>query len=182
MKKVRVGLLAVGLLAVGLLSGCSSMRVVTDYSEAADFTQFKTFQYKNTDTTVEGSNPLVHTRIVEALRREMTAAGLTEVESDPDVYISYYGSTSQQVVFNTTHMGYGWGTSSWHRSGMSMTSSRTTASTFTSGTLVIDIWDARAKELVWRGEVTDSLSNNPNQNADRINRGIVNALAQFPPR
>ena len=44
MKKVRVGLLAVGLLSVGLLSGCSSMRVVTDYSEAADFTQLRLTQ------------------------------------------------------------------------------------------------------------------------------------------
>ena len=35
---------------------------------------------------------------------------------------------------------------------------------YTKGTLVVDIWDAATKELVWRGEVTDSL---PDSNVEK---------------
>ena len=169
------------LIVLGLLAGCSSKRVVFDYSETADFTEFRTFQYKPTETTVEASNQLVHNRIVEAIRREMTAAGLTEADSDPDVYVSYYGSTSEEVRLNTTYMGYNsW--SSRHRHSMGMASSTTTATTLTTGTLLIDIWDARESVLVWRGEVSDSLSGDPGRDADRLNRAIASVLANFPPK
>ena len=113
----------------------------------------------------------------------MVESGLSEVESDPDVHVSYYGSTSQEIRLNSTHTGYSWG-SSWHRHGMGMgmSTSTTTTSTITTGTLLIDIWDARENVLVWRGRVSDTLSGSLGQDADRINNGIAAALAEFPPR
>ena len=178
--KRGIALLTV-LIVLGLLAGCSSKSVVFDYSENADFTQYRTFKYEPTNTTLEAQNQLVHTRIVEALRRELTAAGLTEDDQDPDIYVSYYGSTSEEIRLNTTYMGYNsW--SSRHRHSMGMASSTTTATTLTTGTLLIDIWDARESVLIWRGEVSDSLSGDPGRDADRINRGVESVLSNFPPR
>ena len=181
----RAFTLLVAMVVLGLLAGCSTKSVVFDYSEAADFSQFRTFQYKSSDSNLEAANPLVHTRIVEAIRREMGNSGLSEVESDPDVFVSYYGSTSESVRLNTTYMGYsGWSSRHWHHRGssMSMVTSTTTATTITTGTLLIDIWDAREEALVWRGEVSSSISGDPGRDADRINRGVAAALENFPPR
>jgi hypothetical protein len=163
---------------VTLLSGCSSLRVATDYSAAADFSEIRTYQYRDTGQTAERKNQLVHDRIVAALHREAQASGLTETESNPDVLLGYYVSVDEQLVLNTTHMGYGWGPR-WGTMGMG--SSMTTASTHVQGTLVIDMWDDDEDQLVWRAIITDTVRSNPDQNADRINRGIASAFADFPP-
>ena len=60
---------------LGLAAGCSSMRINTDYSEAADFSAFRTFQFKETDDSFAGINQLVHQRIVDTLTQEMKAEG-----------------------------------------------------------------------------------------------------------
>ena len=112
------------------MSGCSSLRVATDYSAAVDFTEVKTYQYTDTGQTAERKNQLVHDRIVAALHREAQASGLSEVKSDPDVLLGYYVSVDEQLVLNTTHMGYGY---PYRWGAMGMGSSMTTASTHTSG-------------------------------------------------
>ena len=170
------------LMVVGLLAGCSTMTVVTDYSESADFSRFKTFQYKETDMTIADTNPLAHRRIVDTIRQEMIANGLTEVDSDPDVYVTYYGKVKEQIILNSTNMGYHYG-SHWRWGGAvgRPTFPTTIATTYLRGTLVIDIWEAEQKELVWRGVVSDAVSGNPDRDTARINRGISSAFERFPP-
>jgi hypothetical protein len=167
------------LMVLGFLAGCSTMKVVTDYSESADFSRFKTFQYKETDMTIADTNPLAHRRIVNAIRQEMIASGLTEVDSDPDVYVTYYGKVNEQIILHSSTMGYRHGSRwrSWGRVGHPTT----VATTYLRGTLVIDIWKAEQKELVWRGVVSDAVSGNPDRNTARINRGISSVFERFPP-
>ena len=164
-----------------LLAGCSSMSIQTDYSEDVDFSAFKTFKYEQSDQSLASLAPLADQRIVAAIRRGMTGSGLTEVESGPDLYVTYYGSTSQQLQFQTTYVGVGgWGR--WGRRGrVGMAGSTTRATTYEQGTLVIDIWQAKENRLVWRGVVSDTLSGNPDRNTDRINRGVARAFESFPP-
>ena len=93
------------IIALSLLVGCSSVSVNTDYAEGTDFSKFRTFQYKDSDNTVVDSNPLAHQRIVAAVKQGMTSSGLTEVDTDPDVFVAYYGSTDQETHFHTTYSG-----------------------------------------------------------------------------
>ena len=87
---------------------------------------------------------------------------------------------AEQIVVNTTHMGYTWGPSwHWHRAGFGGTT--TTVRTYERGTLVIDIWEASEKLLVWRGIVEDVLRDNPARVADSIDRGIRRVFGRFPP-
>jgi uncharacterized protein YceK len=172
------------LAALGMLAGCSSVRVNTDHAEDADFSQFRTFQYQEGSNTVAVTDPLAHQRIVAALRRNMTAAGLTEVESDPDVRVTYHGSTERQIEFRTTYTGgSNWGRGSWgsRNVGVGMSTSTTRPTTVTQGTLVIDIWEVAGNRLVWRGVVSRSVSSNPSRNTAEINRGIDAAFRRFPP-
>ena len=167
------------LVVLVLSAGCSSMKVTTDYSEAADFGTLTTFQYQEGDQTIADTNQLVHGRIVGAIKRAMEANGFTEVDSNPDVHVTYYGEETQQVVLNTTHMGYGYG-SSWHWGGTA-THSTTRPTTYRYGTLVIDIVTADEKELVWRGSATDTISKNPEKNTAKINRAIEKLFERYPP-
>jgi hypothetical protein len=81
-------------------------------------------------------------------------------------------------------MGYGYG-GGWYWGGYGgyggMGSSTTRVRTYNQGTIVIDMWDAKAKELVWRGIVTDTISDNPQKNIDKINKGLARVFERYPP-
>jgi uncharacterized protein YceK len=170
---------------VGLLVGCASLRVTTDHAEGTEFSRFRTFQYRDSDNSVAASSPLAHRRIVNAIKQGMTASGLAEVEADPDVFVTYYGSTDQQTHFHTTYSGVDtWSGSSRsrHRVGFGSASSTTRPTTVTQGTLVIDVWDASRNEMIWRGVATSALSSNPERNTRTIHRAVERAFRDFPPR
>jgi hypothetical protein len=170
--------------ASGLLAGCSSLRVTTDFAEGTDFSEFQTFQFQDTTNSLATSSPLSHQRIVTAIRQGMTSSGLTEVDEDPDVFVTYYGSTEQETHFNTTYSGVNtWSGYSRSRSsvGFGVTSSTTRPTTVTRGTLVIDVWDAEADALLWRSVATSTLSSNPERNTKTINQAVQRAFEEFPP-
>jgi hypothetical protein len=172
--------LTTGLIALALLGACSSMGVQTDFSQEADFSEFKTFRYEDSRSSLTSASPLTHERIVAAIRREMVAAGLTETDSNPDVAVTYAASVDQQVQFNTTYASMGgWGR--YGRGGVGVSSSSTRATTFDEGTLVIDIFRIEGNQLVWRSIITDTLSSNTERNREMLNRGVARAFEAFPP-
>ena len=166
------------LMTLALLAACSTMDVQTDYWEEADFTKFQTFRYSESTTTVAVTAPLADQRIVSAIRQAMTTSGFTEVEDDADMIVTYYGSTSEGLRFTTTYTGMsGWALAR----GMTTGTATTTATTYQEGTLVIDIWESSENQLLWRSTITHTLSENPDRNADRIDRAVSRALSEFPP-
>lgn len=167
---------AVALLLVLGLSGCSTMDVYVDYDRQAQFKSFKTFAWMQHDeATVRDTNPFMDSRIKNAIEFYLTEAGLVEDPADPDILVTYFGDSEDQVVFNTTSygMGYGpgWGWSPYWGGGYSTT----TAHTYTEGTLVIDIWDARTKKVIWRGSASGVLSGNP----ERVKEQVTYAVDQI---
>jgi len=179
-------------LAAGLLFGCSSTRVTTDFAEGTDFSVFRTFEYRDSLNNLAVSSPLIHQRIVNAIRTGMLNSGLREVTKDPDVFVTYYGSTQQQVQFQTTYLGMNhWdsGINSWSgsrrsssRVGLGTTTSTTRPTTVTQGTLVIDVWDASRNAMLWRSVASGVLSTSPSRNTSAVNDAIQRAFRQFPPK
>lgn len=172
-------------LLAGLLVGCSSLRVTTDHADGTDFSRFRTFAYRDSTNSVAASSPLAHQRIVAAIRRGMTGAGLTEVAGNPDVFVTYYAGTERETHFHTTYSGVdtwsGVGRSS-PRVGVGVASSTTRPTTITQGTLVIDVWDASRDTLLWRSVATGTLSSNPERNTRAINEAVERAFRNFPPQ
>jgi hypothetical protein len=71
----------------------------------------------------------------------------------------------------------GYGMAGWGYYGMAAgpVSSTTRVVEYTRGTLVVDIWDAKSKELVWRGTVSDTLPDNV-QKAEKL---VVKAIGKL---
>ena len=86
--------------------GCD-LSTSVDYDREADFSQVSTFGW--TGEQNPEVNDLVHNRIVNALRSNLEAKGLREVDSNPDVLVTYYGDTDERTVIDTTNTGYGYG-------------------------------------------------------------------------
>jgi len=167
-----------------------AQKIYIDYDKDYDGAKNKTFQWAKTDdTSLAQADPLLHSRIVNAIEHYITLNGAREVLSDPDVYVTYHTSTKEDVSFNTSSYGYGypggWGYGGYYgRYGYGYGGyggmSTTTVSTYIRGTLVIDVWDAATKELVWRGMAANiTVSDNPEKMAKRIDKAIKKMVDQW---
>jgi hypothetical protein len=64
---------------------------------------------------------------------------------------------------------------------MGMGTSQTMVSEYQVGTLVVDMFDAKSKNLVFRGTAEDELSDNPEKNAKKLEKASSKMLKNFPP-
>jgi hypothetical protein len=149
------------------------------WNESYPFESIETFQWQSTpDSSLAEREPFIHSRIVTTIEYHLTGSGLTRVESDPDIYITYHTSTDSNVRLRSNSYGYGfsgYGRGGWGYYGYGMTgpiSTTTDVIEYVEGTLVVDIWDADSRELVWRGSVTRTLSDD----ISKVEKDIVKAI------
>jgi Domain of unknown function (DUF4136) len=177
LKRTVFGLMAMMFLLVG---NSSAQQVKTDYDRSANFAQYKTYRWEHVKT----QDPLDVDRIQSAVNAVLTAKGWTQVASGGDVSIIAIQTTQDQQTLNTFYDGFGggWG---WRRFGGGgfgdFGDATTTTETYQVGTLVVDLFDTKTKQLLWRGTASDTLSNNSNKNIENLNKGVEKMFKQFPP-
>ena len=49
------------------------------------------------------------------------------------------------------------------------------------GTLVVDLFDPKTKQLIWRGSASDALSNKSDKNIRNLDKGVQKMFDHFPP-
>jgi hypothetical protein len=177
MRKLRLVLLAAAL--VGGPSLASAQKVDADFDPSADFAKLKTYAWK---AGTPAKNPMMDKRIIEAIDGALAAEGMKNVSENPDAYVTYHGSTSEEVAIDTSSYGYGYG-AGWRWGGGYgyPASSTTTVRKYTQGTLVVDIWDAGKKELVWRGKASDTMSDKADKNTKKVNKAVEKLFKKYPP-
>jgi hypothetical protein len=176
MKLQRVAIALVGIMFL-FADVSMAQQVKTDYDRGANFAQYKTYSWEHVRT----KDPLVVDRIESAVNAALAARGWTQVESGGDVSIVAVQMTSNQETLNTFYNGFGggWG---WRRfGGGGFGEATTTTETYKVGTLVVDLFDAKTKKLLWRGSSSDTLSNNSDKNIKNLNKGVEKMFRQFPP-
>ena len=62
-----------------------------------------------------------------------------------------------------------------------MGTTTTTVRQYTVGTIILDMWDAQKKQLVWRATASDTVSDNPQKNAETIRKAATKLLEHYPP-
>src|SRR5215469_15853116 len=164
-------------IAISLATISFAQDVRTDYDHNADFTQYKTFSFEKIQTR----NPLWVDRITSAVSAALTAKGLTQVSSGGDISIVAIEMTKEQQTLNTFYdnFGGGWG---WRWGGGGVGESTTTTDTYRVGTLVVDLFDAKGKKLIWRGSASDTLSNKSEKNIKNLDKGVEKLFREYPPK
>jgi hypothetical protein len=151
-----------------------AQNVKTDYNKGTDFSAYKTYAWiKEPQTT----NPLMRQRVIDDINAALANRGLRLVTGNADLSVAAHAATKQNQTLNTFYDGFGGG---W-RWGGGFGSSTTMVDTYKVGTLVVDIFDSRTKEAIWRGTSTDTLSSNPQKNAGNLNKAVVKMFKDFPP-
>jgi len=176
MKLQRFALVLMGIML--LFAGrLSAQDVKTDYDHNADFTQYKTYSWEHVQT----KDPLFIDRIKSAVNAALATKGWTQVDSGGDVAIIAIQTTQEQQTLNTFYDGFGggWG---WRRfGGGGFGEATTTTDTYKVGTLVVDLYDTKTKQLLFRGTSSDTLSNNSNKNTENLDKGVEKIFKKFPP-
>jgi hypothetical protein len=53
--------------------------------------------------------------------------------------------------------------------------------TYLQGTLIVDLYDAKTKKMVWRGVATDTVSDQTSKNTEHIDKAIGKMFEKYPP-
>jgi hypothetical protein len=154
----------------------SAQQVKTDYDRGVNFAPYKTYSWEHVKT----KDPLDADRIKSAVNAALSAKGWTQVETGGDVSIVAMEITSNQQTLNTFYdgLGGGWG---WRRFGGGFGEATTTTETYKVGTVIVDLFDTKTKQLIWRGNSSDTLSNNSDKNIKNLDKGVNKMFKNFPP-
>jgi hypothetical protein len=175
--------LAVVLIAC-LAAPVAAQKSYVDYDRTADMKSYKTYAWSSTpEVSVYDDNPLMHSRIKNAIEYYLHQGGIIENTDDPDLWVTYYGEADHDFEVNTfASAGYGYGpgwqsNSPWGGSAVGMTA--TTPIPQKAGTLVIDLWDAKTMKIVWRGTMTATIPDNPQKSHKKLDKGIQKMVEKW---
>jgi len=180
-------------LALSLMIATSALGqdVRYNYDKGTDFSKFKTYKW----VLIKGAqmpNDIVDKQIKSTIDSQLLVKGLTPVDTDDkaDLFIGYQtaiGSEKQFTSFSSG-MGPGWGYGpgwyggGWYGGGgMSTTTGQT--STIYVGQLDLDMYNATAKDLIWRGTVSKTLDPKakPDKQQKNLTKAIAKLLKNYPP-
>jgi hypothetical protein len=164
-------------LFLAALGTAFAQQVKTDFDHQANFSQYKTYSWQE----IKPANSLWDARIKNAVDAQLTAKGWTQVASGGDVAVVAIKTSQTQRSLQTFYDGFGggWG---WRRfGGGGFGEATTTEQDYKEGTLVIDLYDAKTKQLIWRGSAEDMVSNKAEKNEKNLEKGVAKMFKKFPP-
>jgi hypothetical protein len=162
---------------LAMLGIAFAQHVQTDFDHQVNFSQYKSYSWQE----IKPANSLWDARIKNAVDAQLAAKGWTQVASGGDVAVVAIKTSKTQRTLQTFYDGFGggWG---WRRfGGMGFGDATTTEQDYKVGTLVIDLYDAKTKDLIWRGSAQDTLSDKATQNEKNLDKGVAKMFKAFPP-
>jgi hypothetical protein len=171
--------LGLGLLVVLCAMPAAAQKVYVDYDRDAVGRQYKTFAWQDTGPTAGTPRSAPASERPGAL---VDREGFIAVAGG--LYVTYHTSSHEELQFSVTGYGYGYGAGwgwdpYWGGPSASGGGANTTVSTYEKGTLVVDIWDAKTKQIVWRGSAVAAIPEDPKKGEKLINKALEKMVKQF---
>jgi Domain of unknown function (DUF4136) len=159
-----------------------------NFDKGAKFSDYKTYKW----VQIKDQTPLDELsdrQLTAAIDAELAKKGLTKVTGDQpaDLLIDYQFALGQEKQFTSysTDFGYGpgWGRGWYGGGGMGSSTTTGQTSTIHIGAIGLDMYDAAAKKLVWRGEASKTLNPKakPDKRQKNINKAVAKLLKNYPP-
>jgi hypothetical protein len=161
---------------LGLPGVVHAQQVKVHYDHGVDFSRFKTYSWLEGEPS---NNPVAHQQIVLAIDRQLMSKGLKRVEENGDLNVAYYASLGGNVNARMVEYTQGLDLSRWE-GGFGETV-KPTVGAMPMARVVLDLVNASAKKLVWRGTARNAFTPNQAHAQKRINSDIAKLLKRFPP-
>lgn len=167
--KTRTLVIAVVSLFVTALAYAQKTEI--NWDRSANFGSYHTYTWEASRNPAKGA---WNQRIIDAVDQQLQAKGLTQVNSNPDLWVVYSKSIrdEKQIIGMGYNPGAAW---TWNPA--------TYATLVTKvGTLVVELADARNKQLIWRGAVSDTISDNTDKNIKIVDKAVAKLFKEYPPK
>ena len=152
-----------------------AQHVQTDFDHQVNFSQYKTYSWQQ----IKSPNSLWDNRIKNSVDAQLAAKGWTQVASGGDVSLVAMKTTKTERNLQTFYDGFGGG---WRWRGFGgMGEATTTEQDYKEGTIVVDLYDSKTKQLIWRGSTEDTLSDKAAKNEKNLDKGVEKMFKDFPP-
>lgn len=163
-------------LLIPMFAAACLVSAQSDYDHGVDFNHYKTYSWIG--ATVRGanaSNDLWAKRIERDVDQELAAEGWTKVQAGGDAVVSAFGRAYNERTLATYYNGLG-GDWLWRGVGGGTTANPPV------GSLVVDVFDAQTKKLIWRGTSRDTVAGKPDTSGKTLKKSLDDMFKSFPQR
>ena len=145
-------------------------QVSVNFNHSQSFAAYHTYAW-GPDNANQVKDSILAQVAIQDVDAAMAAKGFQKVTPDknPDVLVTASGGMKEQTSYTAMGMrGIGGGMGS------------ITPEQNVIGTLIVDLFDAKAQSLIWRGLAQDTLSNNGDKNQKMLSSAVAKMFKQWP--
>jgi hypothetical protein len=146
----------------------------------ADYKSYKWVAIKG----AEQIDSMLDGQVRAAIDVELAKKGLSKTDGDKaDLLVGYQTAIKQEKEFNSyTTGGYGWGRAGWYGSG-GMTTTTGSTSTILIGQIAVDMYDAAAQKIIWRGLASKTIDQKakPEKQQKNLAKAMEKLFKNYPP-
>jgi hypothetical protein len=176
MMKVLRAMLTGSLLMLPAIAAAQEVKI--DFDKAFNFAPVKTYSIK---IGTAWGNDLAQRRVITEIDQAIAGKGWTKAaEGAADISVILHGATQTKRDATTFYSGGAYGGYGYRGFGGGGTAS-TVVNEWKVGTLVVDMFDAKSKNLVFRGVAEDEISDNPDKNVKKLEKASTKLFKDFPP-
>jgi hypothetical protein len=165
-KKILAILASMFLISVAALA----QQVSVNYNHSQSFAQYHTYAWASQNQN-QIQNSILAQVAQQDINNAMQAKGLQMVQEtqNPDLILTANGGLRQQTSY-----------SAWGMRGIGGGMGGITPEQNVEGTMIVDLYDAKSKSLVWRGIAQNTLNNNGNKNQQMVEKAVQKMFKQWP--
>jgi len=165
-KKILAILASMLLISVAALA----QQVSVNYNHSQSFVQYHTYAWGSQNQN-QIQNSILAQVAQQDINNAMQAKGLQMVQEtqNPDLILTANGGLRQQTSY-----------SAWGMRGIGGGMGGITPEQNVEGTMIVDLYDAKSKSLVWRGIAQNTLNNNGNKNQQMVEKAVQKMFKQWP--
>jgi hypothetical protein len=145
-------------------------QVSVNYNHSQDFTQFHTYAWENNNPN-QIANSILAQAALSDIDTALQGKGLSTVDmsASPDLILLLSGGLQQQTSY-----------SAWGMRGFGGGMGGITPQQNVVATMIVDLYDAKNKQLVWRGLGQNTLNSNGNKNQQMVDNAVKKMFRQYP--
>lgn len=178
---MRVGIVSLFLAMVVGVGVASAQSEVATFDKSTDFSKYKTYKWVSIPSS-QKLDDLTADQLIGTLNVELAKKDLKKSDSDKtDLYIGYQIiPVAKNKSLTHLNLGMAYGAPAGGSSG----SATTTTTIVHSGQLILDMYDANTKQMVWRGMVSDAIDANakPDKKQKQMDKAVEKLLKDYPPQ
>jgi hypothetical protein len=171
--------------ALALAGFAFAQDVKYNFDEATDFSKYKTYRWEKHPKSID-VDEITLGQLAKGFDAALASKGLSRKDAAPtDMVIVFQISVKQEkqiTSYDTGGYGYGprWRGGWYGGTGMSTA----TTETINIGSVVLDMYDAGTKQLVWRGMVAKAVDEGakPDKKQKNIDKAAEKLMKNYPPK